>query len=356
MTAGSHFTVVMHDGYALGRGGVGQIYRVESSSNTTCITQTTNGASDWPSGLQAQQIAPKASPFGPGPSDSSSATAPDRTNKVTAVVGAGSSTPSDSSMSGGAIAGAAVGAAIGVAAIAGLIFWLLRRRRRGQYSPPAGDVDLIGGPGSGEVGLGYEPKLEPYTTGYTANQVGPAGRSGQEAHPLSELEPSENRSSSWGGQYGEIPAFTGSSVPFLAGRTASASDRAQKGHLGGHGFQFGQLSQGQTSTLGSLPPSSATAASTVGSSLGTDTKVRHPTPARADNTGAAALDRQLPASPVVGGLPDQPGRSSSPEFRRHTDAGEVGHDVEQERLVVDLPPLYTDVRSGQNRPSGVPHL
>jgi hypothetical protein len=96
--------------------------------------------------------------------------------------------------------------------------------------------------------------------------------------------------------------------------------------------------------------------STVGSSLGTDTKVRHPTPAHADNTGARALDRQVPASPAVGGLRDQPGQTSSPEYRRHTDAGQAGHDVEQERQVVDLPPLYTDVPSGQNRPSTVPHL
>lgn len=336
------------DGYGTGRGGVGQIYEVASSSNVSCITQQNSGRADWPAGLQVGAVPSTTTAWGPGPTNSSTNTATDvqtaSTSPSASNLPAGTSS-STKGLSTGAIAGIAAGGAVALLALLGLIFFCLRRKRRQNRAAPRHDVDLIGGSASGTGHI--EPKVEPFRStsmgasvpamGYAQSRSPSGYESGQLVHADSRLgvhgvdtpgsvpfpTPGpgyfEHAGSSESGTGARSEVDSGSSVsPYFSPLSAKAA--LLRGLSATSDGQGGAISPGSGPAQGFYPspPSSSGLSSS-------ETKVSHL--GGLSGSASTASPHPLPALPLGGQAPT--------EFRRHTDAGEVPDQAGEQGGVVD---------------------
>jgi len=343
------------DGYGPGRGGVGQIYEVASSTNVTCVTQQYMGRTTWPAGLQIDPVASTTTAWGAAPTNTSTNTATDVQTAVTTPSATNPPVDNGGGISAGAIAGIAVGAAAVVVAIIALILFYMRRKRRQSRAAQQEDVDLIGGTsgGAGQV----EPKVVPFRSSSTGGSMPTAGyaqsrtESGYEAGQMVQTDPNFNVHGV--DTPGSVPFPTpGSGFFGFAGAPGSSTDaQSEEGDQGSispyatpvpdraaprRGLSDSSGPQNDPDTPGAFgmaqgyyatPPSSSGVASS-------DTKAGYP---RGFPSATTLPTSQHPLPPIpLGSL-------ASPEFRRHTDAGEIPDQGGQQGGVVDLPPLYTDV-------------
>lgn len=398
------------DGY--GRGGVGGIYQVAEGASNSCIIAPMYTTAAWPGVLQTTTLLTAAAlptsiitsrsdiasstisdvSGDDGTSDiasSSRSTAP----PVTVVV-----TQSDSSgggLSTGATAG--IGAGVGVVAlgaiIAGLLFWLRKRKRDtgvvNSYARPV-DLNEDGGHGMGRPPMSaIEPKVEPYpspemtglsqtpqmpygsslapsNTGYDAYGVAGAAVGSQQHQSRTSMAYSDSQMSPTGTGTGTGTGNDHSNRYSMASQGPStnpyfppagqAGPLPSKANLARQSYQQSQQSfQGPP---GGLAPQSPVTGSVSGSSSsgGPETSSRPGT-----------FGRPLPGPPIQPiseygsndskhGIPEQcgtgtPGNTSpitsEPVFNIHRDAEA---EPAASSGMIDLPPMYQDVpqrRDGQ---------
>lgn len=388
------------DGY--GRGGVGGIYQVAEGASNSCIIAPMYTTAAWPGVLQTTTLLTAAAlptsiitsrsdiasstisdvSGDDGTSDiasSSRSTAP----PVTVVV-----TQSDSSgggLSTGATAG--IGAGVGVVAlgaiIAGLLFWLRKRKRDtgvvNSYARPV-DLNEDGGHGMGRPPMSaIEPKVEPYPspemTGLSQTPQMPYGSS---------LAPSNTGYDA----YGVAGAAVGSQQH--QSRTSMAYSDSQMSPTGtgtgtgtgnDHSNRYSMASQGPSTNpyfppagqAGPLPSKTNLARQSYQQSQqsfqGPPGGLAPQSPTAGSVSGSSSSGRPLPGPPMQS-FSESGTNDTKHDIPEHSHAGTQGHegntspvaepvfnihrDAEAEPVassgMIDLPPMYQDVpqrRDGQ---------
>jgi hypothetical protein len=271
-----------------GRGGVAGIYEVDNSTRSDCNLQEPQPTGVWPRGLATNTLASSTNP-------------PDE--------------PS-SSLSGGAIAGIVIGVLAFFALLGLILFFLLRRKRRRQALEDK-ERRAVSGGGGYQVDLGprYEESVR---AGGDEGTVDPFRA---DSYDLGEVESASN-----GG--GASPGgLTSSSSAGLAGLGAAM------GNATGTGAGAGPTAE-SSRQAGPLPQKRT--------SLERETlRITNP-----------ANGTDIPTTPAGATFDESPPRDTRPRashdrdrqrtFRRHEDAGRWRAPEHEE--VVDLPPLYTDIR------------
>jgi hypothetical protein len=378
-----------------GRGGIGGIYQVAPGSSTACIVSPIFPTSVITSRSVRTSVPSSSvaiSAVGGVSSASTTSVRPttQASDSTAPVVG---STGNSSGLSTGATAG--IGAGIGVvaiAAIAGLIFWLMRRRKRSTAleAHPARQVDLNDGPRDppATTYAGVEPKVEPFpSSGSSPGIIDPtthlAYSSGYHergspldmstlGHPIQQYlggaysasggsstpdrTEFHDRFSISSGQMsptainpyfplvvpGQLPQ---SPVP-QANRPLSKieQERARQAQFQNPPTGFSSMahmsarasSVSGSSSSGQQPPLSPIS-STMVSEVSRSSKLSN------DTTAHAAANASGTINPEQHSQPEEDDSQPGPvEFRRHQDA--------ESSAVVDLPPLYQDVP--QRGPTG----
>ncbi|ODN86594.1 hypothetical protein L198_07289 [Cryptococcus wingfieldii CBS 7118] len=329
MTAGSRFTLMMNSKLGYGRGGVADIYEVTPSSSksvntTSCITQPSLPTGSWPAAATILSPLPSAS-RPPSPSNSSSSASYSNWGS-----------PAEKK---GKLAALSIGVTLLIALLAWGIWWLLMRRRRGS-----------------RMRVREKEGLESHfltTTTASSSIVSPFSPS-----PSSATTPATNLYSL------DLASSSGESV--LASNTPSAGIRkldTGRGSslIGARDRSSSPASLRRTTSLHTLSDSQQMAE--VQTEGGEEEEEKHqsylptPTPAlrlsNPDTYGDVEADPQshslstIPSSPHSSNR-RRPLRPLRPErtYRRHADAGRLPDPADGrvgEGVVVDLPPLYSDV-------------
>lgn len=378
--------------YGYGTGGVGGIYQVAEGSSNSCIIAPMYTTAAWPGALQTTTIpAVAALPTSviTSRSERASSTVSDvsgdegvsdvaSSSRVTAPPVTVIVTSSDSAggLSTGATAG--IGAGVGVLAlgalIAGLLFWLKRRKRnQGTVNSYARPVDLHEDGGGRPPMSGFEPKVEPYPS---PEMTGLSGAP-QMAYNRTSLAPG---SSNEYGDYGAATAVAGAGV---GGQQQSRTSMA---------YTDNQMSPGITSDRNSMashapqsnpyfPPSGS--ASTQAGPLPSKANLARqsyqsqrqsfqgPPGALAPQSpgsvsGSSSSGRPLPGPPGLASMSESGTNDTKAENPTQEDQSHIGtqghgthapvelgpvfnihRDAEAEPAVqsgmIDLPPMYQDV-------------
>ncbi|TYJ52080.1 hypothetical protein B9479_007315 [Cryptococcus floricola] len=316
MTAGSRFTLMMNSKLGYGRGGVADIYEVtnsssESENTTSCISQPSLSTGTWPANATILSALPSASR---PPSTSNSSSSASYSNW---------GTPAEKK---GKIAALSIGVTLLIALLAWGMWWLLVRGRRGKRMRKEG--------------------LESHfltTTTASSSIISPFFSS-----PSSATTPATNLNSI------DLASSSGESV--LASNTTSAGI----GNLDTGPGSSPIGARDRSSSPSSLSDSQQMAeGQNEGDEEGEEKHQSYlptPTPAlrlsNPDTYGDVEADPHSHFLPTIPSSPHPSNRRRplrpGPErtYRRHADAGRLPDLADGrvgEGVVVDLPPLYSDV-------------
>ncbi|ODO04491.1 hypothetical protein I350_05094 [Cryptococcus amylolentus CBS 6273] len=331
MTAGSRFTLIMNSKLGYGRGGVADIYEVtpsssESENTTFCIAQPSLSTGSWPADAIILSTLPSAS-RPPSPSNSSSSASYSNWGS-----------PAEKK---GKLAALSIGATLLIALLAWLIWWLLMRRRRGR-----------------RMRVREKEGLKSHfltTTTASSSIISPFSPSSSSATtPATNLYPLDLASSS-----GE--SVVASNTPSVGiGKLDTGRGSSP---IGARDRSFSPASHQRSTSLHTLSDSQQMAEGQ--NEGGQEEEEKHqsylptPTPAlRLSNPDTYGDVEADPHSHSLSTIPSSPYSSNSrrplrPErtYRRHADAGRLPDLADGrvgEGVVVDLPPLYSDVPRGRD--------
>ncbi|WWC68537.1 uncharacterized protein I206_102466 [Kwoniella pini CBS 10737] len=350
--AQSRFIIMYNSAQGYGRGGTSGIYSVTPSNDSWCIDNTPQPTGSWPITLTT------------GTLDAATLAITETSSK-----GGG-----NSSISGGAIAGIVIGALVGVALIGALLFFLLRRRKRGSKGIMAGKldvshIDLAGDDDS--IPRVSQPMVEPYRELGTFNP--PEGH-GRVSPNNSYIPSSDSRDSSAGfAGLGRATALGGIANTDWEGNNHTATEMSllDEDHSPSSPGVAGPLPT-KSNTQIPVSPNSTTVehnrtlppalpytghhhSSSQGSSNSDPTKTTSsprqaypPYNDRNQSGGMRVANPEYPENiptlppgathaPRNNGPRRRPADNNGPTYRRHADAGRFQEEI------VDLPPLYSEV-------------